>query len=44
MTVSILVVTTWVVDITYDDVCMFLDLAHNLPLKLCDGCMMIIHG
>jgi len=44
MIVSILVVATWVVDIVYDVDCKFLDLAHNLPLKSCDGCMMIRHG
>jgi hypothetical protein len=44
MIVSILVVAAWVVDIMYDDDCKFSDLAHNLPLKLCDGHMMIRHG
>lgn len=44
MLVGILVVATWVVGIMYDDVCKFLDLAHNLPLKLCVGHVMIRHG
>jgi hypothetical protein len=44
MIVSILVVATWVVDNMYDDDCKFLDLAHNLPVKSCDGRMMIRHG
>lgn len=44
MIVSILVVATWVVDIMYDEVCKFLDLAHNLPLKSCVGHVIIRHG
>jgi len=44
MMVIVLVVAAWVVDIMYDNVCKFLELADNHLLKSCVGHMMIRHG